>query len=109
MNSELDLPSDSISPVDVAKQAKLWAWYVRGHFCLNLLLALMMLKVIPTPVGRWLDGILEFSMYEVFVGPILSIVLISRAARFGGEFIWLAIAESFLSASGFWIILPAVQ
>jgi hypothetical protein len=109
MNSELDPPIDSVSPVDVAKQAKVWTWYVRGHFCLTLLWAMMMLKVIPTPVGRLLDGILEFSMYEVFVGPILSIVLISRAARFRGKFIWLAIAESSLSASGFWIILPAVQ
>jgi hypothetical protein len=101
--------ADLAREAKIARQAKLWAWYVRSHFCLTLLWALMMLKVIPTPVGRLLDGILEFSMYEVFVGPILSIVLISRAARFGGEFIRLAIVESFLSASGFWIILPAAQ
>lgn len=109
MNRDVDPTLALPSAADVARQAKRWAWYVRGHFCLTLLWALMMLKVIPTPANRLLDGILEFSMSEVLLGPILSIVLISRAVRFGGVFVKLAIAESFLSASGFPIILPAVQ
>lgn len=109
MNPDLDPPLVPPTAAELAKQAKLWAWYVRGHFCLTVLWALMMLRVIPTPVSRLLDGMLEFSMYEVFVGPILSIVLISRAVRYGGVYVKLAIAESFLSASAFWIVLPAVQ
>ena len=96
----------------MARQAKLWAWYVRGHFCLNLLWALTILDVfkdIPAPADRWLDVLLEMSSFEILLGPILSIVLISRAARFGTNFISLAIAESLLSASAFLIVLPAVQ
>ena len=107
MNCDLDPPIDPVSPVDVAKQAKIWTWYVRGHFCLILFWALMMLDVLPD--DGWLHVLLNLSAFEIYIGPILSIVLISRAARFGGEFIRLAIAESFLSASAFWIILPAVQ
>lgn len=118
MNREVDPTLAPPSAADLAGQAKIarqanrWAWYVRGHFCLTLLWALMTLGVFkdfPAPAYRWLKVLLEMSSLEILVGPIVSIVLISRAARFGGEFVWLAIAESCLSASAFWIILPAVQ
>ena len=113
MNPDLDPPLVPPTAAELAKQAKLWAWYVRGHFCLTLLWALMSLEVIPQPaeplLHRIVNRIVNFSALEILAGPILSIVLISRAARYGGVFVKLAIAESFLSASGFWIMLPAFQ
>ena len=112
MNEEVDLPLDSHSTVDLARQAKRWAWYVRAHLCLNILWALANMNVfagIPALAGRLLEHFLEGSSLAILVGPMVSAVLISRAARHGGSFTKLAIADTLLSVSAFWIILPAVQ
>lgn len=112
MNDDLEPPRDPRSMDDLARRAKKWAWYVRGHFCLNVFWALAMLGLfqgIPRRMERLLDGVLECSAIAIPLGPILSAVLITRARRYGGDFVKLAVADAFLSATAFWIILPAVQ
>jgi hypothetical protein len=107
------LLEESLPEGRLNRQLRFWAWYVRIHFALVILWAFVGLGGLDNIadfsrlMGRMLVYLLQFSTIEILFGPIFSARLTVLAWQHGRDFIKLALADVFLSASAFFVLLPA--